>query len=343
MNIWNGQQLAKRGDSVFVRGFYQADDPDSVIVSADWSAIELVAIAANSQDPEFLEAYATRPHRDLHSKAAAGVLTLSLEEFAELPDKKDKRTVLGKGANFEYWYSGWLMNTAKRMGWTLSETAEAVKGYAQTFSVAESWRQGVISEIQNKGVIQLPDGHTRVRFEATAEWTDMIWEAFVSYGSEAILNFAREAMRRIQRRSFNQAVNFSIQGLCAALAKQTILRLVQRMKDEGLSSRFMLLIHDEILVSSKREDAAKTCDIIYEEMIKDTPLLSNVSLDSSVAIGYTFQPFDPEKAPYGQIELMEIQKGVPCIAIDRVGEKATMQERESIINYLTTGRMMTAA
>ena len=40
---------------------------------------------------------------------------------------------------------------------------------------------------------------------------------------------------------------------------------------------------------------------------------------------------------------MEIQKGVPCIAIDRVGEKATMQERESIINYLTTGRMMTAA
>ena len=338
----NAQQLQKRGDSVFVRGFYQADDPDSVIVSADWSAIELVAIAANSQDPEFLEAYATRPHRDLHSKAAAGVLNLSLEEFAELPDKKDKRTVLGKGANFEYWYSGWLMNTAKRMGWTLSETAEAVKGYAQTFSVAESWRQGVISEIQNKGVIQLPDGHTRVRFEATAEWTDMVWEAFVSYGSEAILNFAREAMRRIQRRSFNQAVNFSIQGLCAALAKQTILRLVQRMKDEGLSSRFMLLIHDEILVSSKRVDAAKTCDINYEEMIKDTPLLSNVSLDSSVAIGYTFQPFDPEKAPYGQIELMEIQKGVPCIAIDRVGEKATMQERESIINYLTTGRMMTA-
>ena len=338
----NAQQLQKRGDSVFVRGFYQADDPDSVIVSADWSAIELVAIAANSQDPEFLEAYATRPHRDLHSKAAAGVLNLSLEEFAELPDKKDKRTVLGKGANFEYWYSGWLMNTAKRMGWTLSETAEAVKGYAQTFSVAESWRQGVISEIQQKGVIQLPDGHTRVRFEATAEWTDMVWEAFMSYGSEAILNFAREAMRRIQRRSFNQAVNFSIQGLCAALAKQTILRLVQRMKDEGLSSRFMLLIHDEILVSSKRSEAAKTCDIIYEEMIKDTPLLSNVSLDSSVAIGYTFQPFDPEKAPYGQIELMEIQKGVPCIAVDRVGEKATKEERDIIINYLTIDRLMAA-
>ena len=77
-------------------------------------------------------------------------------------------------------------------------------------------------------------------------------------------------------------------------------------------------------------------------MIKDTPLLSNVSLDSSVAIGYTFQPFDPEKAPYGQIELMEIQKGVPCIAVDRVGEKATKEERDIIINYLTIDRLMAA-
>ena len=166
----------------------------------------------------------------------------------------------------------------------------------------------------------------------------MIWEAFTSFGSEAILNFAREAMRRIQRRSYNQAVNFSIQGLCAALAKQTILRVIQRLKDEGLSSRFMLLVHDEILVSSKRSEAAKTCDIIYEEMIKDTPLLPNVSLDSSVAVGYTFQPFDRESAPFGQIELMEMNKDVPCIHPERIGEKATEQEREDIIKYLTIGR-----
>ena len=56
--------------SVFIRGFF-ADDEDSVIVSADWSAIELVAIAAQSQDPEFLQAYGQRPHADLHSKAGS--------------------------------------------------------------------------------------------------------------------------------------------------------------------------------------------------------------------------------------------------------------------------------
>ena len=339
----NGQQLAKRGDSVFVRGFFQADDPDSVIVSADWSAIELVAIAANSQDPEFLEAYGQRPHADLHSKAAAGVMKIAMGEFYALPDKKLHRTVLGKGANFEYWYSGWLMNTAKRMGWNMEQTSEAVKGYAETFKVAEQWRQGIIAEIQQRGVIQLPDGHTRVRFEATEEWSDMIWEAFTSFGSEAILNFAREAMRRIQRRSYNQAVNFSIQGLCAALAKKTILRSVVEAKAAQFKARFMLLVHDELVWSVPRKEAATFCDFLYEQMIQDSELLQGVKIDSSIAVGYTYQPFNKEQAPYGQIELMEMDDGVPCIHPERIGEKATEQEREDIINYLTIGRMTAAA
>lgn len=335
----NGQQLAKRGESVFVRGFFQADDPDSLIVSADWSAIELVAIAANSQDPEFLEAYKQRPHADLHSKAAAGVMGLSVEDFSQLEDKKTHRTVLGKGANFEYWYSGWLMNTAKRMGWSMEQTAEAVKGYANTFKVAEQWRQNVINEIQQRGVIQLPDGLTRVRFEATEEWSEMMWEAFSSFGSDAVLNFAREAMRRIQRRSFNQAVNFAIQGLCAGLAKRTILRTVEEAKKAEFKARFMLLIHDELLFSVPRKEVAAFCDFLYEQMIQDTDLLPGVAIDSSVAIGYTFQPFDKDSAPYGQIELMEIQKGVPCVPKEAWETKATPILRDNIINYLTICRM----
>lgn len=330
----NGQQLAKRGDSVFVRGFFTADDEDSVIISADWSAIELVGVAANSQDPEFLKAYGQRPHSDLHSTAAAGVMGLTMGEFNELPNKKDMRTVLGKGANFEYWYSGWLMNTAKRMGWNLEKTAEATKGYAAQFPVAEQWRLGVQETIKRQGYIQLGDYHTRTRFEATHAWSDMFMEVFQSYESEAIMNFAREAMRRIVRRSLNQAVNFSIQGMCAALAKRTIIRLIEKAKVRGFEARFMLLIHDEGLFSVPKKEAAEFCDFLYEEMIQDSDLFPNVKIDSSVAIGYTFQPFDPIKAPYGQIELMEIQKDVSCVAEKHWGKKATPEVRDDIINYL---------
>ena len=331
----NGQQLAKRGDSVFVRGFYQADDEDSLIVSADWSAIELVGVGACSQDPEFLAAYAQRPHADLHSAAAAGVMKLSDAEFKALPNKKDMRTILGKGSNFEYWYSGWLMNTAKRMGWTLEETAEATKGYAEKFWVAEQWRLGVQQKVQNQGYVQLADHHTRTRFEATQEWFDMVMDVFMSYESEAIMCFAREAVRRIVRRSLNQAVNFTIQGMCAALAKRTILRTVEKAKEAGFKSRFMLLIHDELLFSVPKSEAAAFCDFLYNEMIQDSDLFPNVKIDSSVAIGYTFQPFHKEAAPFGQIELHEIQKGVACIPEDRWEERATDEERDLIIQYLT--------
>ena len=330
----NAQQLSKHSESVFVRGFFVADDEDSVIISADWSAIELVGVAANSQDPAMLAAYAQRPHKDLHSKAAAGIMGLSVEEFNELPDKKYWRTVLGKKANFGFWYSGWLGTIADEMGWNMEKTAEAVKGYTGEFPVAEAWRLGVQEQVKNRGVVKLGDHHTRVRFEATQEWSDMMTEVFMSYESEAIMNFAREAMRRIHRRSLNQAVNFSIQGMCAALAKRTIIRLIEKAKVRGFEARFMLLVHDEGLFSVPKKEAAEFCDFLYEEMIQDSDLLPNVKIDSSVAVGYSFQPFHPEKAPFGQIELMEIQKGVPCVNEDQWGEKATPEVRDDIINYL---------
>lgn len=330
----NAQQMTKHSESVFVRGFFVADDEDSVIVSADWSAIELVGVAACSQDPEFLKAYGQRPHADLHSKAAAGVMGLTMEEFNNLPDKKYWRTVLGKGSNFEIWYSLWLANTAKAMGWDLEETSEAVKAYFNTFSTGHQWALGVQEQVKNRGYIKLGDHHTRVRFEATQEWSDMMTEVFMSYESEAIMNFAREAMRRIHRRSLNQAVNFSIQGMCAALAKRTIIRSVNKAKELGFKARFMLLVHDELVWSVPKSEAAAFCDFLYEQMIQDSDLLPNVKIDSSVAVGYSYQPFHPEKAPFGQIELFEIQKGVPCVNEDQWGEKADPEARDRIIDYL---------
>lgn len=331
----NGQQLAKRGDSVFVRGFYKADDEDSLIVSADWSSIELVGVAACSQDPAMLEAYSQRPSKDLHTKAAAGIMGMTISEFSELPNKKTLRTKLGKGANFGYWYSGWLASIATEMGWNMDRTAEAVKGYTNEFPVAEAWRLGVQETVRRQGYVKLPDHHTRTRFEATDEWLDMVMDVFNGYDSEAVTAFAQEATRRIMRRALNQSVNFSIQGLCAALAKQTILRTVANAKERGFNARFMLLIHDELLFSVPKAEAAAFCDFLYEEMIKDTPLFPNVLIDSSVAIGYTFQPFDAEKAPYGQIELHEMQKGLSCIPKERWEERASNDERNTIIEYLS--------
>jgi hypothetical protein len=70
----NGQQLAKRGESTYVRGFYLADYDDHVILSEDWSGIELVLIGEFSQDPEFRKAFGQLPYQDLHLGATASCL-----------------------------------------------------------------------------------------------------------------------------------------------------------------------------------------------------------------------------------------------------------------------------
>ena len=74
-------------------------------------------------------------------------------------------------------------------------------------------------------------------------------------------------------------------------------------------------------------------------MIEDNGMFPNVKLDSSISIGYNFQPFSPNgSGSLGQIELMEINKNVPCISPERYGKKATPEEIKTIVNYLTTKR-----
>ena len=96
----------------------------------------------------------------------------------------------------------------------------------------------------------------------------------------------------------------------------------------------MLPIHDELVFSVHKSQVASFCDFLYAEMIEDSDLFPNVKLDSSIAIGYTFQPFNPKDAKFGQIELHEINKGLACISPDRYNERANSEERDIIINYL---------
>jgi DNA polymerase I-like protein with 3'-5' exonuclease and polymerase domains len=151
----NPQQLAKYSETAYVRGYYQADNKDHLLMSLDWSAVELVLIGEFSGDPEFRKAYGQLPHEDLHSSAAAAALDLDLEEFHNHPDSKELRKNVGKGSNFGYWYSGWLATTAKNMGWDMNRTKRAVEGYIERFIVAEQWRVGLIKEMAEQGFITI--------------------------------------------------------------------------------------------------------------------------------------------------------------------------------------------
>lgn len=329
----NLSQLAKFSEMGYVRSFFEADEPDHVIVSADWSAVELVLIGDESGDKEFAWAYGQVPHQDIHSKTASGLLDLSLEEFGALEDKKKKRTELGKPANFGYWYSGGLGTVAKELGWTSEQMWEFVEKYRNTYPQAEQWRLGVIATAQEHGSVQLRDHHMRYRLESTPYWQQLMQQKFHAHGP-AVGVFGDLCIRKIQRRSGNQAVNSLIQGGCATLAKRSVLRMRQIMKEKGYRARFMFPVHDELVYSVHKDDAIAFMNDLRLCMTEHPEIVRSLKLDVAMAVGKNYWAYDVEKNKFGQVELDECSKKLECIPEERWEKKLTDAERQVVVDWL---------
>jgi len=203
--------------------------------------------------------------------------------------------------------------------------------YRETFAVAEEWRTSTIADVRAKGYVELPDHLRRDRFEATEQWATIMRQKFEPYD---VPGFVELLISKIRNRAGNQAVNALVQGLCATLAKRKILKLRRMIAEKGYRARLWLLVHDELVCSVHKDDALDFMVDLYQLMIEDEGVFKNIKLDSSLAIGRNFQPFDPKECPKGQIELMELNKGLPCVGEERWGKAATREERQAVLDYL---------
>ncbi len=364
----NPMQLAKRGESTYVRGFFEADEEDHLVVGRDWSSVELVEIGDFSGDPEFAKAFGQIPYEDLHSGAAADVLSIPENLFRGLkktdfdasqidqrwlfnlkgeqmsPSKAYKywRTEVGKGANFNYWYSGALSTIGQKLGWTPEQMWDATDRYRTRFRVAEEWRVDRINEAVMNGFVTLPDGHRRVKFECTNEWAELMRQKFKPYQDQGIYNFAELMIRRISSRAKNQIINSLIQGSCATLAKRSIIRINAAIKERGLRARFLIPIHDELVYSVHKDDVIEFLRISGEIMTDHPDIIKTLKLHSTAAIGRTFEPFDAVKVPYGQIELDEAPE-VDWLPKEYHYQSLPEEHIQTVIDYLMEAPQMRMA
>lgn len=397
----NPMQLAKRGESTYVRGFFQGDKVEApsivhginagdehLVMSCDWSGIELVLIGEQSGDPEFIKAFGQIPHEDLHSGAAADILSadvhgLTEPAFKDLKklekeiwflkydgtiDNTDRlftnlkgepmdskgaykfwRTEVGKGANFNYWFSGWLATIGERMGWSPEKTKEATERYRARFSVAEQWRVDLIDEVHRNGYVILPDGHRRERYEATDDWLVQFKAKFDFGNSADLANYnalVNWIARKIQKRAFNQAVNAKIQGSCATMAKRTAIRIMNSLEERGWDHRvmrFMMPVHDELVYSVHPKFALEGIKLVRGTMIDHPDLFQKCLVDASPSIGVTFEPWHEKKAPFGQIELFEAPKLPGVLPEDTEGTRLSDDHVLAVIDYLSHQKALIAA
>lgn len=356
----NAQQLAKRGESSYVRGFFEADETDHVLLSIDWSQIELVLIGEFSGDPEFFKAYGQLPYEDLHIGTTVDVLNVMIPELTmdmfknsnkmdakDLPApflikpngepldpkkaKKFWRTEVGKGSNFNYWYSGALATVGEKLGWTSEQMWAATEAYRKRFAVAENWRVQTIEQCKDVGFIQLPDGHRRVRWEATHEWVNItrrIFEAYGENGFTGVLKFGEQVMRGVRSRACNQLINALIQGTCATLAKRSIIKINPEIKARGLRAKFKMAIHDEVLYSVHRDDVVAFIKMAKEIMKSHTDIIKTLKIDATASIGKTFEPWNDKNQFTCQIELDE----APSILDFEEGIKLNDQQIQRVID-----------
>lgn len=368
----NTMQLSKRGDSTYIRGFFLPDRDDHLLVAVDWSQVELVLIGELSKDPNFMKAYGQIPYDDLHLGAATSAIKVYYPEFTaemlgsvkhlsedELEQFRDKyskvlvdpvknkplepyevtkwwRGSAGKPSNFGYWYSGSLMTVQDKLNWTTDEMWAGTDNYRSTFPVAEQWRINTQREIQFQGYVDIFDGHRRVRYEGTDDWFFHFTAKWNAYNDYTLSHFGQFVAKKIQRRAGNQAVNAKIQGGCATLAKRSILKLWNEIKapDSKWDAEFLMPIHDELVFSVRWDQAVEFGNRILEVMCDHPDLVSWLKLDGTISVGQTLEPYHPEKAPYGQIELDEapvIEGYIPEAFKDK---KLPDAMRQNVVAYL---------
>lgn len=227
-NIPVRTQLGRELRRVFVAG------EGCVFVDADYSQIELRVLASMSGDQNLIDAY--RQARDIHAITASQVFHIPLDEVTAAERRN------AKAVNFGIVYGISSFGLSNGLSISRKEAQEYIQKYFETYPGIRKFLDDAVSSAKEKGYSVTLFGRRRP-----------IPELFSS-------NF--------MQRSFGErvAMNSPIQGTAADIIKIAMVRVSKRLREEGLASRLILQVHDELLIETRLEEQERVEAILREEM-----------------------------------------------------------------------------
>ena len=208
--------------------------PGQLFFSADYSQIELRIMAHLSQDPNLIEAFLEG--NDIHAATAAKIFKKPIGEVTS--DERRK----AKTANFGIIYGISAFGLAERMGVSRTEAKQLIDEYFQTYPGVREYMDKSIAMAREKGF-------TETIFKRRCQLPD--------------INSNNAVVRGYAERN---AINAPIQGSAADIIKIAMIRVSRRMKEEGLKSKMILQVHDELNFSVLPEEKEKLQALVIEEM-----------------------------------------------------------------------------
>ncbi len=230
----NLQNIPVRGDDGReVRKAFVAEE-GCRFFSADYSQIELRIMAHLSGDERLIQDF--RDGRDIHAATAARIYKKPIEEITR--DERRK----AKTANFGIIYGISAFGLAERMEVSRQEAKELIDNYFLTYPAVREYMDKSVEAAREKGYIETIFGRRRYLPDITSR-------------NAVVRGYAER-----------NAINAPIQGTAADIIKIAMVRVARRFKEEGIRSKMILQVHDELNFSVFPEEAQRVRDIVIEEM-----------------------------------------------------------------------------
>ncbi|MBR4566708.1 MAG: DNA polymerase I [Prevotella sp.] len=223
-------------------------EPGCLFFSADYSQIELRVMAHLSQDENMVRVF--REGKDLHAATAANIYKKPIEDVT-----RDERTK-SKRANFGIIYGITVFGLAERLDISRDEAKQLIDGYFETFPQVHDYMERSKQMVREKGYATTLFGRRRYLPDINSQ-------------NATVRGFAER-----------NAINAPIQGTAADIIKVAMIHIFERFKKEGVRSKMILQVHDELNFSVYPEEKEQVERIVMEEMQAAFPLSVPLIADS---------------------------------------------------------------
>ncbi len=250
-NLQNIPVRSDRGKEI--RKAFIPRDKDHVLISADYSQIELRVVAAISGDANMCEAF--RLGKDIHTATAAKVYGVAEEEVTKEMRYK------AKSVNFGIIYGQGAFGLADNLGISRTEAKTIIDNYKKEFSGITGYMDSTINFAREKGYVETLMGRKR-------------WLRDINSSNFTVRGFAER-----------NAINSPIQGTAADMIKMAMIKVHKALQKEGFKSQMILQVHDELIFDALRSEADELKACILENMESALPLPNKVPVIAEAGIG----------------------------------------------------------
>ena len=233
-----------------VREAFIPGDENHLLLSADYSQIELRLIAEISGDEAMIEAF--QQGLDIHTATASRVFGVPIDQVTS-----DQRRA-AKTVNFSITYGAGASNLSQQLGIKRTEAKELIENYFAQYPGLRQYMTGIVEKARKQGYVETMLGRRRYLRD---------------------INSANGMMRSMSER---MAVNTPIQGSAADMIKLAMIHIREAFIKGGFRSKMILQVHDELLFDVRKDELDDVKQLVFEKM---TTAMPNLKVPVLVEIG----------------------------------------------------------